>query len=202
MKTCIFFTLSFFSITYGQQPKDYYKSVDNIALAEGSASSRLSLKNATAASNNFDIKYYRCEWTVDPAIRYISGKVTSYFITTSTTDNISFDLMDDLIVDSIKQRNNLLSFTHVNNTININFGTLKNAGSPDSVTIFYQGVPPSNGFGSFVVSTHAGVPVMWTLSEPYGSRDWGPAKTGLMIRLIRLTFLLPILLNIQRLPMA
>jgi len=30
-----------------------------------------------------------------------------------------------------------------------------------------------------VLGTHAGVPVMWTLSEPYGSRDWWPCKNGL-----------------------
>lgn len=179
MKTCIFFILSFASITYGQQSKDYYKSVDNIALAEGNAYSRLSLENSTAASNNFDIKYYRCEWAVDPALKYISGKVTSYFIITDATDNISFDLMDDLMVDSIRQRNNLLSFSHANNTVTIDFGLVQNAGSLDSITIFYQGVPPNNGFGSFVVSTHEGVPVMWTLSEPYGSRDWWPCKNGL-----------------------
>ncbi len=106
MKPCIFFILSFCSIAYAQQPKDYYKSVDDIALADANAYSRLSLVNSTSASTNFDMKYYRCEWTVDPSVRYISGKVTSYFIITGATDNISFDLMDDLTVDSVQQRNN------------------------------------------------------------------------------------------------
>jgi len=49
----------------------------------------------------------------------------------------------------------------------------------DSVSIFYKGVPPNNGFGSFETTTHAGTPVLWTLSEPYGSRDWWPCKNGL-----------------------
>jgi aminopeptidase N len=41
-------------------------------------------------------------------------------------------------------------------------------------------VPPSSaGQTSFVVTKHVGVPVMWTLSEPYGSRDWWPCKNGL-----------------------
>ncbi len=179
MKTCLSFILSFISVAYGQQLPDYFKSINNIALAEENAYSRLSIENATSASNNFDIKYYRCEWTVDPSLPYISGNVTSYFIITNATDNISFDLMDDLTVDSVKQRNAPISFNHANNTVTIDFGSVKNEGVLDSITIFYQGVPPSNGFGSFVVSTHAGVPVMWTLSEPYGSRDWWPCKNGL-----------------------
>ncbi len=149
MKIYIFVLVSLMSAAYGQEPNDYYKSVDNIALSEANAYARLSSKNSTSASNNFDIKYYRCEWNVDPAIRYISGKVTSYFIITTATDNISFDLVDDLIVDSIKQRNNLLSFDHANNTLNINFESIKDAGSLDSLTIFYQGILKNPVPGNF-----------------------------------------------------
>jgi aminopeptidase N len=179
VKYSLFILISFISATYGQQPKDYYKLIDNIALAESRAYSRVSTKNNTTASQNFDIIYYRCEWQVDPAIRYITGKVTSYFIITSPADNISFDLMDTLVVDSVRQKNNPLSFEHLNNSLKINFASAEPAGIIDSVTIYYQGVPPGSGFGSFVTSVHAGVPVMWTLSEPYGSRDWWPCKNGL-----------------------
>lgn len=47
------------------------------------------------------------------------------------------------------------------------------------MSISYKGVPISTGFGAFVNSSHSGVPVMWTLSEPYGSSDWWPCKNGL-----------------------
>ncbi|MEP6950718.1 MAG: M1 family aminopeptidase [Ginsengibacter sp.] len=180
MKRILFFVISFISTSYAQQSGDYLKSIDNIASAESNAYARVSAsKNATSASQNFDIKYYRCEWQVDPAVRYITGKVTSYFIITSPADNISFDLMDALIVDSVKQNNNIISFEHLNNSLKINFASSEPAGILDSVSIWYQGVPPNTGFGSFVTSIHAGVPGMWTLSEPYGSRDWWPCKNGL-----------------------
>ena len=105
MKYFLFFIISFISTTYGQQSKGYCKIIDNIALAESRAYSRVATsQNNTSASQNFDIKYYRCEWQVDPAIRYITGKVTSYFIITSPADYISFDLMDALIVDSVRQK--------------------------------------------------------------------------------------------------
>ena len=87
--------------------------------------------------------------------------------------------MDTLIVDSVRQRNSALSFEHLNNSLKINFGSPETAGILDSVTIYYQGVPPTTGFGSFVTNMHSGVPGMWTLSEPYGSRDWWPCKNGL-----------------------
>lgn len=180
MKIITLFLILFISKAYGQQVKDYCKANDNIALAESQTYTRVSSsKDATLASKNFDVKYYKCEWNIDPAVRYISGKITSYFIITALTDTISYDLMDDLIVDSVKQKNSLLSFEHLNNTVKINFSTQKSAGAFDSVTIFYQGIPANTGFGSFIATSHSGTPVMWTLSEPYGSRDWWPCKNGL-----------------------
>ena len=108
--------------------------LNSIASAESKAYARVSAsQNATSASQNFDVKYYRCEWKVDPAVRYITGKVTSYFIITSAADNISFDLMDTLAVDSVIQKSKLLSFKHLNNTLQINFASTEPAGILDSV---------------------------------------------------------------------
>lgn len=180
MKHYLFCIISFISTAYGQQSKDYYKLIDNISFTESQAYSRVvASQSNTGASQNFDVKYYRCEWQVDPAIRYITGKITSYFIITSPADYISFDLMDALGVDSVRQKSSVLSFEHLNNILKIHFASPKPLGILDSVTIYYQGVPPNTGLGSFVTRVHAGVPGMWTLSEPYGSRDWWPCKNGL-----------------------
>lgn len=180
MRRLFFFIIIFISTSYAQQSKDFLKTIDNIALAESRAYARVSSsQDATSASQNFDIKYYRCEWQVDPAVRYITGKVTAYFVITSATDYISFDLMNALVVDSVSENSNFLFFEHLNNNLKINFPSAKPVGILDSVTIYYQGIPPNTGFGSFVTGVHAGVPGMWTLSEPYGSRDWWPCKNGL-----------------------
>ena len=132
----------------------------------------------TFASTNFDVKYYRCEWEVNPAIRYITGKVTIYFTITNATNNIVLDLLNPLVVDSVKQRNNVLTKTQTPTTVSIDFTSTLNVGVLDSVSIFYKGIPPNTGFGSFATETHANVPVMWSSSEPYGSRDWWPCKNG------------------------
>jgi aminopeptidase N len=133
----------------------------------------------TFASENFDIKYYRCEWGVDPAIRYINGKVTVYFKTTENTASITLDLMNTLTVDSVKKNNINYTFSHTTNALQINFATTINSGLLDSVSIWYKGIPANTGFSSFIQDTHAGIPVMWTLSESYGSRDWWPCKNGI-----------------------
>ena len=133
----------------------------------------------TAASTNFDVKYYRCEWELDPAVRYIKGKVTAYFLATENTSSITLDLTSSLNADSVKQRNTILNFSQLNNTLVINFPGVMNAGVLDSVSIYYKGIPGNTGFGSFIQDSHTGTPVMWTLSEPYGARDWWPCKNGL-----------------------
>lgn len=134
----------------------------------------------TMASANFDVNHYRCEWSIDPAIKYIQGKITSSFTITSATNTISFDLADNLTVDSILYHNAIIPYTRPGSfVLNINFPSTLNIGTKDSLTIFYQGVPPNSGFSSFTASSHAGVPVLWTLSEPYGARDWWPCKNGL-----------------------
>ena len=184
MRNFLFFLI--FSSLQGiaQTPAENCKQVNDIALMEQAAHQRIVAGNnfvesITSASTNYDVKYYRCEWEVNPAVRYITGKVTVYFVITAATNNIQIDLMNALTVDSVKQRNALLVKQHTNNTLSFDFPVTINSGVLDSVSIYYKGVPANNGFGSFVTTTHAGIPVMWSLSEPYGSRDWWPCKNGL-----------------------
>ena len=186
MKRIFLFVLLFTGFkAVAQPPADYCKQLNEIALAEQLRHTRLTPSGTTSttdnltAISNFDAKYYRCEWEVDPAIRYIKGKITVYYTVSVTGNSISLDLMAPLIVDSVKQRNMFLTKNHSNNVLQIDFPAAVNAGTFDSVSIFYQGVPPTTGFGSFIQSMHAGTPVMWSLSEPYGSRDWWPCKNGL-----------------------
>jgi aminopeptidase N len=180
MKIIFLFIITFISIAYGQSSQDYLKSQNKIIANEKEAFASIeNTENASKASLNFKVTYYRCEWNVDPAVRYIRGKVTSYFKITAGTDNISFDLTDSLNVDSIQDINGKLSFIHSNNTLTIDLGSTKVIGEMDSLSIYYQGMPPNDGFGSFVTSQHSGTPILWTLSEPYGSRDWWPCRNGL-----------------------
>jgi aminopeptidase N len=132
------------------------------------------------ASSDFKVDHYRFEWEIDPAIRYIKGKITSSMTITANTSFIRFDLSDTLRVDSVLYHSNKITFTRPGNHIlQINFPVSLNAGSRDSVSIFYQGVPATSGLGAFSVSNHTGAPILWTLSEPYGSREWWPCRNGL-----------------------
>jgi aminopeptidase N len=176
MKKLLLFVFLFGKYAYGQQSA---YSAEAIARMEMTGTPTTNFTEGTAASNNFDIKYYRCEWEVDPGVRYIKGKVTAYFKMTDASSNIVMDLASVLTADSIKQHGSLLSFTRPTDAISVNFLSTLNANTLDSISIWYHGVPGNTGFGSFIQDMHAGTPVIWTLSEAYGSRDWWPCKNGM-----------------------
>ena len=133
------------------------------------------------ASADFNIHHYRCEWKLDPGVRFIEGKVTVSFIITSNTGSIIFDLVDSLKVDSVSFQGRQIGFERPgNNSLKVNFPLTLSTNSSESVTIYYRGIPPNiSGFGTYINSMHSGIPVTWTLSEPYGSMEWWPCKNGL-----------------------
>src|SRR3954467_5736767 len=101
--------------TFAQMHHIEGKTIEDIALMERLGHQRIAnAANATLASNNFDVKYYRCEWEVDPAVRYIKGKVTVYYLIISATNFITLDVMNNLITDSVMKLGLMLTITHLN----------------------------------------------------------------------------------------
>ncbi len=132
-------------------------------------------------TENYDLKYYRFEWDIDPAVYGISGTVTPYFkILGEGFNEINFDFSSDLTIDSIMYKGQKLSYTQsADFLLKVKFPAILPIESLDSLSITYHGQPPSGGFGSFIQSSHEGAPALWTLSEPFGAQDWWPCKNGL-----------------------
>ena len=127
-----------------------------------------------------DVIYQRLNFTVDPAVNYISGSVfSSVKFLKDDVALVQFDLNDVMIVDSVKYNQKKIVFEHSANKVSVALPSLAVKNSIGSVGIFYHGVPLQNGMGSFVASTHNTNPVIWTLSEPYGAKDWWPCKESL-----------------------
>jgi len=110
----------------------------------------------------------------------ISGDLTTYWEATEPLNSITFDMASNLNVLSVEQRGNSLTYSHTSDEIVITLPTTQNTGILDSLTISYNGNPESSGFGSFEQSSHNGIPILWTLSEPYGAMGWWPCKQDLI----------------------
>ncbi len=128
----------------------------------------------------YDLHYHRMVWELDPAVNAISGSVTSHFTATEELSTLRFDASALLTISNVLHESGSLTFTHLpDNVLEIDLPITLLPGTIDSVTIVYHGSPAGSGFGSFVVDEHEGVPILWTLSQPYGARDWWPCKQDL-----------------------
>jgi aminopeptidase N len=93
-----------------------------------------------------------------------------------TLASFVFDLSAALTVDSIIVNGKNIPFVRYPSSVGIVLDRTYRRGETATADIFYQGYPPQSGFGSFEFSSHSGTPWVWSLSEPYGSRDWWPCK--------------------------
>lgn len=172
------FVFTFFAISQQLQRVSQLNTI-----IESEKSKGLTLLNFKSSSitNDYNIAYHRLEWELDPSVKYIKGSVTTYFKPTTTYfTKIHFYLSDSLMVDSVKYHSFPIPFNRSNaDILEIDFNTVLPVNLIDSVTVYYQGKPYSNGFGSFEQSTHNGTPIIWTLSEPFGAKNWWPCKQNL-----------------------
>ena len=164
------------------QSEHICKSIDDIAAAEGASQRSLLEFRSNPLTQGYDLKYHRMEWSINPTVRQISGTVTTWFEAVEEGfQTLYFDLDPALNVSAVLQRGINIPFQMLpaQKSISIQLPQPLSAGTLDSVSIIYSGVPPQTGFGSFVQANPAGNPALWTLSEPYGARDWWPCKQDL-----------------------
>ena len=174
----LLFFLTISLCSFGQINEDLYNGI--IEAERKSASSLIDFR-ANLNTGNYDVRYHRLEFNVNPAQAFISGDVTTYFVAKEDLSQITFDLADNMNVSQIMQRENTLAFTqNSDDELVITLPETLNEGVLDSLTISYSGNPVSSGFGSFAQSFHNGDAVLWTLSEPYGAKGWWPCKQDLI----------------------
>ena len=139
------------------------------------------LRSDEVPTRGYDMKYVRASWSVDPNVLALSGTVTLRFLTTATLSELVMDLSDTLILDEVLYHGSPVPATlATGDLLTIPFGSEVPAGTSDSVTVSYHGVPRGSGFGSFAIGMQPdSSAALWTLSEPYGAKDWWPCKQDL-----------------------
>lgn len=128
---------------------------------------------------NIDLHFVEFYWEANPNIHYIKGHIRYHFIPKENIATMVFDLASNMVVDSVKYRSISCTHTLAKDELQISLPQSINNGQLDSIDIYYHGSPIQTGFGAFSVSTHSSGPVLWTLSEPYGDKQWWPCQSNL-----------------------
>ena len=135
------------------------------------------------AGIDYDVVYHHLKLRIDPRTPNMSGSVVTQFKPFTDISRVSFDLSDTLVVDSVKHQTETLTWTHQDNILRIEKSVgLFMANEVDSLEIFYHGNPTRHTSRAYTRETgraQSSTPIVWTLSQPYGARDWWPCKQGL-----------------------
>jgi aminopeptidase N len=123
------------------------------------------------------VTYYGLNLFLNTNPGYLRGVVTIGALTTADTlRSITLDLSGSMTVDSVKVHGIRTIPVRYLAAVGIPLDRTYLPGEPVTVVVYYQGVPGATGFGSFLFADHLGTPWAWSLSEPYGARDWWPCK--------------------------
>jgi aminopeptidase N len=172
------FILIFFLVPLHAQDVDIRRDFRAFEKSRLERNSLYKLKTPTPNQNLFDVSFYQLDLAVYPDKRLLTGSVTVEGKSlTEGLDQIEIDLYDHLTVDSVLQSGIVRSFTHGKGLITIYFSSILSKDDKFSVEIYYHGNPQEFTYRSFGWNTHGdNIPIIWTLSEPYGSPAWWPCK--------------------------
>lgn len=132
---------------------------------------------ASTGDPGIDVTYYRLDLRLSPATSTLQGvvRVTAKVAASSIT-GVTLDLSGGMAVDSVRMGQTPLPVTRYPSSFLASLPSPLPKDAVLSIDIYYHGTPASTGFGSFQFSAASGSPWIWSLSQPYGARDWWPCK--------------------------
>lgn len=88
-------------------------------------------------------------------------------------NQVELDLTVDMAVTAARSAGSPTTFSHTQDLLAVALDRTYATGEVFSVEIDYHGNPAGESFGW---DSHGGQPMIWTLSEPFGAREWWPCK--------------------------
>jgi aminopeptidase N len=163
--------------SYSQTENDDFERMVESEMKSSSANYEIFVNPNTL---NYDVTYHELRFTVNPNLTtpYIDGIVTTTFTALENMNSIVFDMATQLTVSSVIMNSTNLTYSQNNYQLFINLPSTITTGSSATIEITYGGSPPQ-AEQAFTRTTHSGTPVIFTLSEPFGARDWWPCKQDL-----------------------
>lgn len=132
-----------------------------------------------ARMSQYDVKFYFLDIHLERTSTYISGKVTiKAQVKITSLDTFSFQLHQNLTIDSMKVNGQLVNVDRVQGEANALLSTGLNQNTIFDAEIWYKGTPPTgqNAGLSNASSQSWGNRITWSLSQPYAAYEWFPCK--------------------------
>src|SRR5947199_8537546 len=117
---CLFSVFLFFSVIrlFAQEGSLVEKQFDIAEAEQKAAMKNFYVHRSPAFADDYDLKYHRLEFYVDPNVYSIQGAVTSYLVPISSSFNeVDFDMTASLSVDSVLYHSEQLSSSHSSDDI-------------------------------------------------------------------------------------
>jgi len=134
----------------------------------------------TENQDHYDVGYYSLDLNVDPVNRELSGSVQVVAeVIADTFRQVDLNFWDGMNVSNIFWTNNEnknLQYNHEQDILTVKLDSTLKLGEHFQITIIYSGKPQFSPYGGFGFHSHAGKPMIWTLSQPFGARSWWPCK--------------------------
>ena len=150
--------------------------------------SKMAAGNTNPNTLNYDLRYQRMDFELDPAISNVTGSVTSHFIPNQPLNSIYFDLSHVVPVSQVLYHGVSIPFQQLpTKELKIDFISPRPAAVLDSLTIYYAGAPETT-YNALKTSMQNAVPIMASLNEPYRAQDWSPTKQSLNDKIEKFDF--------------
>jgi aminopeptidase N len=132
---------------------------------------------ATDNQNSYDALHYVIDIDFQPVQENIIGHVDATVkVINGPLSKIELDFSSNMSVDSVYHNGVKTTYTHSGNIVGVNLTSPVNSNETTIVSVYYHGRPQASGLGSFGFDSYQGKPLIWSLSEPYGAREWWPCK--------------------------
>ena len=186
---------SAYSAAGDQQPPealdaDGYLQQDNLAdlreslmqhrLAEAEAKSRLvaaALKAEalkTANQELYDVHYYELDLNLSPSTSMLTGLVTVRAeVTGASISTMDLNLHTQMSVYGVTAGGSGTTYSRAGHVMTVDLDQTYTTGETVEVVVDYGGNPSGSHFGW---DSYGGQDMIWTLSEPFGAREWWPCK--------------------------
>lgn len=140
---------------------------------------------ADIREDQYDVNYVKLDLSLDNLSTHIDGIAhTRATVSSTAMSTYVFELLEDYTIDSLRFNNILLPVTTTGFVREVTLPQPLAIGATFNVVVYYHGEPSfGSGFFTTGIRTQSAgswnAQVTYTLSEPYGAKDWWPCKQSL-----------------------